>query len=75
MEIKYYQTSDGFFHLEVRSETKNIIMHLDPLEGEHSPIISAIGEDENKASKYANYLVNGGCEYFNLDEILNAINK
>lgn len=75
MTYEYYANGGGIVHMEVKSDDKNIMMCLDPNEPEHNAIITAIGEDESKALKYATYLHNGGCEYFNLDEILTTINN
>jgi hypothetical protein len=42
---------------------------------EHRQIIEALGNDEKKALKYAEYLASGGCNRFDLTEILTTINS
>ena len=74
MTYLYYKNKEGIFQMEVRTDTNNIMMCLDPNDVEHSQIINAIGTSEDKALKYATYLSNGGCNYFDLTEILKTIN-
>jgi hypothetical protein len=74
MTYLYYKNKEGIFQMEVRTDTNNIMMCLDPNDSEHSQIINAIGTSEEKALKYATYLSNGGCNYFDLTEILKTIN-
>ena len=74
MTYLYYKNKEGIFQMEVRTDTNNIMMCLDPNDVEHSQIINAIGISEEKALKYATYLSNGGCNYFDLTEILKTIN-
>ena len=61
--------------MEVRTDTNNIMMCLDPNDVEHSQIINAIGTSEEKALKYAIYLSSGGCDFFYLQQILDTINS
>jgi hypothetical protein len=74
MTYKYYSSQDGIYHMEIEIESGSIGMCLDPNDSEHSQIINAIGISEEKALKYATYLSNGGCNYFDLTEILKTIN-
>ena len=75
MTYLYYKNKEGIFQMEVRTDTNNIMMCLDPNDAEHKQVIEAIGDSETKALKYAIYLSSGGCDFFYLQQILDTINS
>lgn len=74
MTYLYYENGGGIFHMEVSGNDGFIMMCLDPNDSEHKQIIDAINSNE-KALKYAEYLASGGCDKFDLTEILTTINS
>jgi hypothetical protein len=50
-------------------------MLLDVKDADHLKVINAIGQDEEKIKKYATYLINGGCNKFDVNEIIEYINN